>query len=146
MYPAGTSTDRVAPKDMYVGGYLVPKDTVLWISLYAVQNLASIHVSPSVFRPVSANMPWVVGKTHACLLGIAKYILLDAAESCCCSCCSTLASAGYLRFSRHLVRRCLQTYASGVALERSKLLLSGCDSALNGMLLCLSEWVSLYCG
>lgn len=53
MYPAGPSTDRLAHRDMQVGGYFIPKGTIFWISLYTMQNLASIHDDPAAFKPVS---------------------------------------------------------------------------------------------
>lgn len=53
LYPSAPSTDRVAPQDMHVGGYFIPKGTVLWISFYTIQHLDSVHDDPEVFRPVS---------------------------------------------------------------------------------------------
>lgn len=53
MYPAGPSTDRLAQSDMHVGGYFIPKGTIFWISLYSMQNMASIHNDPTIFKPVS---------------------------------------------------------------------------------------------
>jgi cytochrome P450 len=53
MYPAGPSTDRLAHRDMQVGGYFIPKGTIFWISLYTMQNLPSIHDDPAAFKPVS---------------------------------------------------------------------------------------------
>ncbi|KAL0037109.1 hypothetical protein WJX79_000879 [Trebouxia sp. C0005] len=51
MYPAGPSTDRLAHRDMQVGGYFIPKGTIFWISLYTMQNLPSIHDDPAAFKP-----------------------------------------------------------------------------------------------
>jgi len=53
MYPAGPSTDRLAHRDMQVGGYFIPKGAIFWISLYTMQNLPSIHDDPAAFKPVS---------------------------------------------------------------------------------------------
>ena len=54
LYPAAPASDRVASRDMQVGGYFIPKGTVFWLSLYAMQTLGSVHDDPTAFKPVSA--------------------------------------------------------------------------------------------
>ena len=56
MYPAAPSTDRLAPKDMQVGGFFIPKGTIFWINLFALQNLPSIHDDPTAFKPVLLSL------------------------------------------------------------------------------------------
>ena len=43
---------------MYVGGYFVPKGTVFWISLYAMQTLSSLYDEPIAFKPVFPVKLW----------------------------------------------------------------------------------------
>lgn len=51
LYPAVPAVDRIAPRDMHVGGYFIPKGTLFWIHMYAMQRLASVHADPDAFRP-----------------------------------------------------------------------------------------------
>ena len=60
LYPSAPSTDRVAPRDMHVGGYFIPKGTIFWISFYTIQHLESIHDDPEAFRPVSHPLSYNV--------------------------------------------------------------------------------------
>ena len=60
LYPAVPAVDRIAPRDMHVGGYFIPKGTIFWIHMYAMQRLASVHEDPDAFRPVSAAVTCVL--------------------------------------------------------------------------------------
>lgn len=53
LYPVAPSTDRVAQRDMYIGGHFIPKGTSLWILIYAIQHSSEHWDDPEAFNPVS---------------------------------------------------------------------------------------------
>lgn len=76
-YPTVPSTDRVAPRDMYVGGHFIPKGTIFWINFYAMSHLASVYEDPEVFRPVSDILSYTV-TAYMCVCGVGSLQQLSA--------------------------------------------------------------------
>lgn len=53
MLPVLSGTNRMSDKDIMLGGYLIPRNTMIWCNLNAAMNNPAIWENPDVFLPVS---------------------------------------------------------------------------------------------
>ena len=65
MVPALTGTNRMADQDIMLGGYLIPKNTMIWCNLNAMFSSPDVWHEPDRYIPVipscqSPDCPWGV--------------------------------------------------------------------------------------
>lgn len=53
MLPVLSGTNRMSDKDIMLGGYLIPRNTMIWCNLNATMSNPAIWENPEVFLPVS---------------------------------------------------------------------------------------------
>ncbi len=53
MVPALTGTNRMADHDIMLGGYLIPKNTMIWCNLNALFSSPDVWHEPDKYIPVS---------------------------------------------------------------------------------------------
>lgn len=77
LLPALTGTNRMAYKDIMLGGYLIPRRTMIWCNLNAMFSSPEVWDEPDKYIPVSCNFPMVLMCTAMAALGH------DQAEGAC---------------------------------------------------------------
>lgn len=55
MLPVLSGTNRMSDKDIMLGGFLIPRNTMIWCNLNATMSNPAIWDNPEVFLPVSHN-------------------------------------------------------------------------------------------
>lgn len=59
MLPALTGTNRMADHDVKLGGYVIPRNTMIWCNLNAMFSSPDIWDEPEKYRPVRSFEPEV---------------------------------------------------------------------------------------
>ena len=77
MLPALTGTNRMADHDVKLGGYVIPRNTMIWCNLNAMFSSPDIWDEPEKYRPVRSLEPKacrckVCQQHEGCTLGHCK--------------------------------------------------------------------------
>ena len=57
MLPALTGSNRMADHDIKLGGYVIPRNTMIWCNLNAMFSSPDIWDDPEKYRPVGCLEP-----------------------------------------------------------------------------------------
>ncbi len=55
--PALTGTNRMADEDITLGGYLIPRRTMIWCHLNAMFTSPEVWDEPDMYIPVGRSLP-----------------------------------------------------------------------------------------
>ena len=60
LLPALTGTNRMAYEDIMLGGYLIPRRTMIWCNLNAMFSSPEVWDEPDKYIPVGCNIPMIL--------------------------------------------------------------------------------------